>query len=272
MIEIRNLTFRYPSGLEALRNISLRIGKTDFVVIMGENGAGKTTLLKHINGLLRPTKGDVFIDGINTRGTNVADLARRVGLVFQNPDHQFFRESVDAEIRFALENFGFDAEQIEKRVDWAVKFFGLRDYLDRSPFLLSGGEKKRVAMASVLAWDPDYILFDEPTLGQDHRQKKRLLRLLLGLQRRGKTIVLTTHDVEFASLCGQRIVLMRRGGLIADGDARSILTDEATLRRASIIPPQVAQISLALSDIGFPKTHDIMEAKEAILEYLGGGD
>lgn len=268
MIEVKNVTFRYPTGREALHKVSLKIDKGDFVLIMGENGAGKTTLVKHFNGLLKPSEGDVFVDGVNTRNTTVAALARKVGLVFQNPDHQFFCENVESEIRFALDNFGFSRRKLRERTSWALDFFGLNPYRHRSPFALSGGEKKRVAMASILAWDPDYIVLDEPTIGQDHKQKRRLIQLLLRLRREGKTIIITTHDVEFAALCGRRVLLMKSGRIIADNDVKSILTDATKLREASITPPQAAQISIELSNIGFPITHDVNEVREAIVSYL----
>lgn len=271
MIEVKDVTFRYPYGVEALRGISLEIKEGEFVVIMGENGAGKTTLIKHFNGLLKPREGDVLVDGGNTKRTTVASLAREVGLVFQNPDHQFFCESVEEEIRFALKNFEFSDRDIEDRVNWALKFFGLQPYKRRSPFLLSGGEKKRLAIASVLAWDPKYIVLDEPTIGQDYRQKQRLLRLLFRLKGEGKTVIIATHDVEFAADCGHRVVLMRGGEIVADDDAEVLLTDVDKLREASILSPQVTQISLALSDMGFPKTFDIAVARGSILRYLREG-
>lgn len=272
MIEIKNVTFKYPTGREALHKVSLKIDKGDFVLIMGENGAGKTTLVKHFNGLLKPSEGEVFIDGVNTKSTTVATLARKVGLVFQNPDHQFFCENVDSEIKFALDNFGFSRRKLKERTNWALDFFGLKPYRKRSPFSLSGGEKKRVAMASVLAWNPDYIVLDEPTIGQDHKQKRRLTKLLLRLRREGKTIIITTHDVEFAALCGKRILLMKNGRITADDDAKSILTDAAKLMEASITPPQAAQISIELSNIGFPITHDVNEVREAVVRYLREGN
>ncbi|HID90488.1 TPA: energy-coupling factor ABC transporter ATP-binding protein, partial [Candidatus Bathyarchaeota archaeon] len=193
------------------------------------------------------------------------------GLVFQNPDHQFFCESVEDEIRFALENFGFERRAIEERTRWALEFFGLAAYRRRSPFLLSGGEKKRLAMASILVWGPKYVVLDEPTIGQDYDQKQRLIRLLRRLREEGKTIVLTTHDVEFAADCGQRVVLMKGGRILADGDVGSVLTDPALLKEASILPPQVTQISLALSDVGFPKVYDVSEARRAIITYVREG-
>ncbi|MGB9684715.1 MAG: energy-coupling factor ABC transporter ATP-binding protein, partial [Candidatus Bathyarchaeales archaeon] len=153
MIEVQDVYFTYPSGVEALKGVSLTIQDGEFVAIMGENGAGKTTLVKHFNGLLKPTRGKVLVDGVETTKVSVATLARKVGFVFQNPDHQLFSETVEEEIAFALKNFGFSSDIIEKRVTWALNLLGLAQYRKTSPFMLSGGERKRVALASVLAWD-----------------------------------------------------------------------------------------------------------------------
>ncbi|MEM3716029.1 MAG: ABC transporter ATP-binding protein, partial [Candidatus Bathyarchaeia archaeon] len=167
MIEVEDVYFTYPNGVEALKGVSLKIYDGEFIAIMGQNGAGKTTLVKHFNGLLKPTRGRVLVDGVDTRHTTVASLARKVGFVFQNPDHQLFSETVEEEISFALRNFGFDENVIRERVEWALNLLDLAQYRKASPFMLSGGERKRVALASVLAWDPDILVLDEPTIGQD---------------------------------------------------------------------------------------------------------
>lgn len=269
MIEVQDVHHIYASGVEALRGVSLTIRKGEFVSIMGENGAGKTTLVKHFNGLLKPTKGVVLVDGVDTRKVTVATLARKVGFVFQNPDHQLFSETVEEEIAFALRNFGFSEEVIEKRVDWALNLLGLSGYRETSPFLLSGGERKRVALASVLAWDPEILIMDEPTIGQDYEQKEKLRQFILQLREQGKTIVIVTHDVEFVAECSPRVILMRDGQIVADGEAREILTDPETLAKASIIPPQIPQIFLQLSELnGSRKILDIYEAKETLLKVL----
>jgi len=270
MIEVQDLYFTYPSGVEALKGISLTIKDGEFVAIMGENGAGKTTLVKHFNGLLKPTKGRVLVNGVDTRNVSVATLSRRVGFVFQNPDHQLFSETVKEEIAFALKNFGFSREIIERRVAWALNLLGLTQYEKTSPFMLSGGERKRVALASVLAWDPEILILDEPTIGQDYRQKENLRQFILQMTAQGKTIIVVTHDVEFVAECNPRVLLMRGGKIVADGEARKVLTDLEILTLASIIPPQVTQIFLHLSDMGFPKeVIDLYEAKEFLLKTLG---
>ena len=269
MIEARDVCFTYPNGIEALKDISLTIKNGEFVAIMGENGAGKTTLVKHFNGLLKPTKGTVLVYGVNTKKTSVATLARKVGFVFQNPDHQLFSETVEEEIAFALKNFGFKEKVIEKRVTWALNLLGLTHYRKTSPFMLSGGERKRVALASILAWNPKILMLDEPTIGQDYSQKEKLLQFILQMKAQGKTVIIVTHDVEFVAECDPRVLLMRAGRIVADGEARKVLTNPEILTQASIVPPQITQIFLQLSDLQLPKEIiDVYKAREKLLSVL----
>jgi len=269
MIEVKDVYFTYPTGVEALKGVSLNIRNGEFVAIMGQNGAGKTTLVKQFNGLLKPTKGEVLADGVSTRNVSVAQLARKVGFVFQNPDHQLFSETVEEEISFALRNFGFRETTLKRRVTWALNLLGLTEYRKTSPFMLSGGERKRVALASVLAWNPKVVILDEPTIGQDHRQKEILRQFIVQLNAQGKTVVIVTHDVEFVAECSPRVVLMAQGQIVADGDAKRILTDPDITLRASIVSPQITQMFRGLADLGLPTdVIDVSEAKKIILEYL----
>ena len=261
MIQIDNVFFTYPSGVEALRGVTVEIKDESFVAIMGENGAGKTTLVKHFNGILKPTKGEVSINGVSTQQASVAELSRHVGLIFQNPDHQLFSETVEEEIAFALRNFGFDDQVIEERVNWALNLLDLVKYRKTSPFMLSGGERKRVALASVLAWEPNIVIIDEPTIGQDYAQKERLRQFIIQLNAQGRTVIMVTHDVEFVAECAPRILVMSKGLIIADGAAREILTDAAIIEKASIIPPQVSQLFTQLGHLDLP--NDIIDFYEA---------
>ena len=271
MIEVKDVSFKYPTGVEALKGVSLTVKDGEFVAVMGQNGAGKTTLVKQFNGLLKPKRGEVLVDGVSTRDVSVAKLARKVGFVFQNPDHQLFSETVEEEIAFALRNFGFDEATIERRVTWALNLLDLTEYRKTSPFMLSGGERKRVALASVLAWDPSVVILDEPTIGQDHRQKENLRQFIVQLNGQGKTVVVVTHDVEFVAECNPRVVLMTDGKVIADGEAKRILTDTTLALRASIVPPQITQIFLGLGEFGLPTdVIDVSEAKRILLDYLEG--
>jgi energy-coupling factor transport system ATP-binding protein len=273
MIEAKDLYFRYPNGVEALKGISITIRDGEFIAIMGQNGAGKTTLVKHFNGLLKPTKGQVTVDETDVAKVSVATLSRNVGFVFQNPDHQLFCETAEEEISFALRNFGFKESVVENRVTWALNLLGLTQYRKTSPFMLSGGERKRVALASVLAWDPKILILDEPTIGQDYQQKEKLRQFIVQMKTQERTMVMVTHDVEFVAECNPRVLLMREGKIIGDGEARNILTNPGILNAASIVPPQIAQVFLELSQqlpkLELPKTViDLYEAREKLLEIL----
>jgi energy-coupling factor transporter ATPase len=261
IVEVKDVSFAYPSGVRALDGVSLTIHRGEFVAIMGENGAGKTTLVKHFNGLLRPQAGLVAVDGSNIKSLSVATLARRIGLVFQNPDDQLFSESVEEEIGFALRNFGFQEEIVEKRVDWALNLLDIGRYRKSSPFVLSGGERKRVALASVLAWDPEVVVLDEPTIGQDYAQKEKLRHFLMQLRTQGKTTVIVTHDVEFVADCKPRVVLMADGKIVADGSIKEIMTNDEALRRASVSPPEITKVFSRLSNYGLPS--DVLDVDEA---------
>lgn len=265
MIEVSDVHFTYPNGVEALKGVSLKIENGEFLAIMGQNGAGKTTLVKHFNGLLKPSRGKVSVDGADTTKTSVAKLSRDVGFVFQNPDHQLFSETVEEEIAFALRNFGFDEETVEKRITWALNLLSLTEYRKTSPFMLSGGERKRVALASILAWDPRILILDEPTIGQDYEQKEKLRQFILQMRSQEKTIIIVTHDVEFVAECNPRVLLMLEGKIIADGQAERILTNPQTLEEASIVPPQIAQIFLDLPGLNLPKNVIDVYAAERIL-------
>jgi energy-coupling factor transport system ATP-binding protein len=269
MIEAQDIYFAYPNGVQALKGISLTIQNGEFVAIMGQNGAGKTTLIKQFNGLLKPTKGKVFIDEVDTKKVSVATLARNVGFVFQNPDHQLFSETVEDEIAFALKNFGFKENITKRRVTWALNLLGLTQYRKTSPFMLSGGERKRVALASILAWNPKILILDEPTIGQDYQQKEKLRQFILQMKAQRKTIIIVTHDVEFVAECNPRVLLMLDGKIVADGEARKVLTNEKILTEASIVPPQIAQIFMQLPNLELPKNViDVYEAQEILLKIL----
>jgi energy-coupling factor transport system ATP-binding protein len=269
MIDVKDVYFTYPTGLEALKGINLTIDDGEFLAVMGQNGAGKTTLVKHFNGLLKPTQGEVLVNGVSTRDVSVAKLARNVGFVFQNPDHQLFSETVEDEIAFALKNFGFEEAVIEKQVEWALNLLDITEYRKTSPFMLSGGERKRVALASILAWDPQVIILDEPTIGQDYQQKEKLRQFILQLNAQKKTVVVVTHDVEFVAECNPRVILMSQGKILAEGIAEEILTNQKLVAQASIVPPQITQIFLELADLGLPtNVIDVHEATKILLDRL----
>ena len=247
MIEFINVSYIHQTGVKALDEVTIQFGKGELVAIVGANGAGKTTLVKHMNGLLKPTKGTVKVFGYDTTQQTVASLSRRVGIVFQNADHQLFSDTVEHEIEFGLRNFGFSEDVVRQRVDWALKFFGLKEYANISPMMLSGGEKKRLCLAAVLAWDPDVLVLDEPTVGQDLLHKEKLEQIIRLLLTQEKTVILVSHDIEFLWPMQPRTVVMSRGKIIADGPASKIFTDDSVLASARLISPQLVELSKRLN-------------------------
>jgi energy-coupling factor transport system ATP-binding protein len=268
-VVFENVHYTYQSNVEALRGVDLVFERGEVVALMGENGSGKTTLLKHMNGLLKPTVGRVLVDGVETTSASIAELSQKVGLVFQNAEDMFFESTVYNEVAFALRNFGYDEEKVRKRVEWALKFFELEQYKDHSPFLLSGGEKKRLAMAIILAWSPSIICLDEPTIGQDSVQKEKMMHMIKMLNTQGRTVILASHDVEFIADLKPRVIVLSRGKVLADGKSQEILTDGELLKKASLIPPQVVSVLERLSDLGVQrKVLDVDVASEIVASVL----
>ena len=270
MIEVTSLSYTYPNGITALHDISLTIDEGEFIAIMGENGAGKTTLIKHFNGLLKPSEGHVIIDGVDTKDVSVAALAKKVGLVFQNADHQLFSETVKEDISFGLSNFGYPRPRINKRVRSMMKLLDLERYQNVSPFSLSGGEKKRVALASVLAWDPQYLVLDEPTIGQDALQKERLKNFILQLKTRGKSVIIVTHDIEFVAECHPRVIVISKGKVLADDTAEKIFSNKKIVQQGSLVMPQIALLLRALK---YPFSQDVIDIHSVyplIKHFLSG--
>jgi energy-coupling factor transport system ATP-binding protein len=236
---------------------------------MGENGAGKTTLVKMFNGLLKPTKGVVEVDGVKTPEKSVAQMSREVGLIFQNPDNQLFAETVTQELGFSLRNFGFTEDTIQKRVTSFLHLLDLESYANSSPFVLSGGERKRVALAAILVWDPKHVIMDEPTIGQDYLQKERLRNFIMQLVSQGKSVVIVTHDVEFVAECKPRVVLLSHGTVIGDGPATRILTDPTLVEEASLTMPQIATLMNGLTSNNASKEIiEIYAARDYLLKKL----
>ena len=256
MVEVKGLYHVYPGDLVALRNISLKICEGEFVAIMGRNASGKTTLVKHFNGLLKPTKGDVTVDGVNTKGTTIADLAKKVGYVFQNPNDHLFADSVEQEIAFTLNNLGFKSEGMESMIDQVLERFDLTQYRHRYPRSLSGGEKQRVAFASILVAQPKIIILDEPTRGMEYRLKVELMRFLDEYRENGNAVILVTQDVETVAEYGDRVILLSEGRTVVDGSKREVLS------RALLFSPQINRLAQSLNHYGVPS--DVLTADEAL--------
>lgn len=250
----------------ALRGVDLEIRQAEFVALVGQNGAGKTTLVKHFNNLLRPTRGQVRIEGVDTRSETVGSLSRRVGYVFQNPDHQIFCASVREEVGYGLRNLGLTPEETTQRVDEVLKFVGLEQVAERHPFTLGKGERQRVAVASVLVMRPNILVIDEPTTGQDWTGTERMMRLVRDLHQAGHTIVMITHDMRIVAEYAERMVVMHRGKVVADGTPSEVFCQGELLRRAYLAPPQIAELAARLADVGFPAGVTTVDEAVAVVE------
>jgi len=242
-IQIEALHFTYPSGVEALRGVSLMIEPGEHVAIVGQNGAGKTTLVRHLNGLLHPTSGTVRIGDWLTHNTSVAKLAARVGYVFQNPDDQLFKSNVKDEVKFGPTNLGFSPEQVEAQVQEALALLELADKAGVNPYDLTPTWRKRVAIAAILAMDTPIIVLDEPTTGQDYRSVQHLAGLSRYLQERGKTVIAISHDIDFVAENFARIVVMGQGQVLLDGAAEMVFAQAELLSSTDVQPPQLTRLA-----------------------------
>ena len=269
MIEFREVSFVHQNGVKALDGVSLRIESGETVAVVGENGAGKTTLVKQVTGLLKPTSGSVLVDGEDTKSTSTAKLSRKVGVAFQNPDHQLFSESVEEEMAFALRNFGFAPAVVQQRVAWGLELFGLEEYRKSSPLVLSGGEKKRLTLACILAWDPDVVILDEPTVGQDSIQKEKLVGTIGMLRSAGKTVVVVSHDIEFLWPVQPRVVVMKSGRVVGDGPARTLMLERGLLETARVVQPQLVELYQGLKRRPEEPFVDPLEARRWVEEAAG---
>ena len=245
-IEIKDLRFTYPTGLEALRGISLTIGSGEQVAIVGQNGAGKTTLVKHLNGLLQPTQGSVTIGEWDTRKHAVSKLAARVGYVFQNPDEQLFSRNVGLEVAFGPKNLGYPAEKVDELVKDALALTELSDRTETNPYDLSATWRKMVALASIISMDTDIVIFDEPTTGQDAVNVRRIASVIKALRERGKTVITITHDIDFCAENFERVIAMAQGQILLDGPANEVLGQEKILATTYVDPPQLTRLGLRL--------------------------
>jgi energy-coupling factor transport system ATP-binding protein len=250
-IELTDLHFTYPTGVDALHGISLTIEPGEQVAIVGQNGAGKTTLVKHFNGLLLPTRGQVLVGDWNTREHSVAKLARRVGYVFQNPDEQLFSRNVGTEVAFGPRNLGYEDDKIQTLVKDAMEMTELADKTETNPYDLSATWRKMVALASVLSMDTDVIILDEPTTGQDAVNIARIAHVIKTLRERGRTVITITHDIDFCAENFERVIALSQGKVLLDGPAREVLGQEEILATTYVDPPQLTRLGKRL---GFSQT------------------
>ena len=268
MIEINNLHFTYHQKSEnpkkALNGISLSIKEGEFVTIIGQNGSGKTTLAKHLNVILSPTKGTVLIDGINTQEEEVWEIRKKVGMVFQNPDNQIICSTVRSDIAFGPENLGIDRVEIEKRVNESLRLLELNDFQNYPPYMLSEGLKQKVAIASVLAMETKYIIFDEPTSMLDPSGKKEVFELILNLRKkRDVTIIYITHIMKEV-LKSDRVIVMSEGKIVLDNSPNKILSKLEILRSLALDVPIIPDIVYRLRKRGISIPQQIITTQELI--------
>lgn len=261
-VDVRALRFAYPGGPPALDGLSLAVPEGQFVAVVGPNGGGKSTLARHLNGLLRPQGGTVAINGQPTAGQPVGELARVVGYVFQNPDHQIFAPTVREEVAFGLRNLGLAGSALEQRTQEALAAFNLGALAEAPPAVLGYGLRRLVTLASVWAMQPLIWLLDEPTTGLDAQFTRLLLARLRSLHDLGRTILLITHDLKLAAEAAQRVVVVSQGRVVLDGPPQVVLADSVALAAAGLRPPPIIRLSALLAPHGFP--HPLLSVEQFV--------
>jgi energy-coupling factor transport system ATP-binding protein len=261
-ISVEHLTFQYPNGHEALRDVTLDIETGSIVALIGKNGAGKTTLARHFNGLLKSTSGKVVVQGVDASKKSASEMAREVGYVFQNPEDQLFGSSVFEEVAFGPKNLGMGEEQIKGQVEASLSMVGLLSYAPEHPYNMTYGQRKMLCLASVLAMDTDIVIMDEPNAGQDYQGFCLLGSVLEQLKSVGKTVLVISHDMEFVARYCRNVVLMCDGRIIAYDSAKRVLSDQSKLELYGARPPQVTRLALSLSSHGIEP--DIVTVEEMV--------
>ena len=280
---VKNLTYIYDEGMpfasKAIDDISFEIKDNDFVGLIGHTGSGKSTLIQHLNGLLKPSSGEIIVNGFNItdKDLNLTEIRKRVGIVFQYPEYQLFEETVEKDIAFGPGNLGLDEEEISKRVRKSMEAVGLdyETYKDKSPFDLSGGQKRRVAIAGVIAMNPEVLILDEPTAGLDPGGRDEIFNLIKKLHRDNNiTIILSSHSMDDMAKLAQTIIVMNHGKIEFMGTPREVFTSHAArLREIGLDVPQVLELATKLRNKGFDIRPDVLtveEVKDEILKVMRG--
>lgn len=282
LIEINNLMHIYSPGLpfekKAVDDISLKIEENEFIGLIGHTGSGKSTFIQHLNGLLKPSSGEIIIDGtrVDKSGSNLTDLRKKVGLVFQYPEYQLFEETIERDIAFGPRNLDISEEEVHERVKASMESVGLdyETYKDKSPFELSGGLKRRVAIAGVLAMEPKVLILDEPTAGLDPRGRDEILSEIKSIHENRKiTVILVSHSMEDVAKIAERIIVFDKGKVFLDGEPREIFRNEDKLLGVGLGIPQITSLMRALKKKGLDINEDaiiVEEAKESLKKYLRG--
>lgn len=282
LIEINNLSHVYSPGLpfekKAVDDISLKIEENEFIGLIGHTGSGKSTFIQHLNGLLKPSSGEIIIDvtRVDKSGSNLTDLRKKVGLVFQYPEYQLFEETIERDIAFGPRNLDISEEEVHERVKASMESVGLdyETYKDKSPFELSGGLKRRVAIAGVLAMEPKVLILDEPTAGLDPRGRDEILSEIKNIHENRKiTVILVSHSMEDVAKIAERIIVFDKGKVFLDGEPREIFRNEDKLLGVGLGIPQITSLMRTLKKKGLDINEDaitVEEAKESLKKYLRG--
>lgn len=275
IVETRDLCYKYPHlDSNALDKINLKVFKGERIAVLGANGAGKSTLFKHLNGILRPLSGEVIVKGEAVTKKNVRKSRETVGIVFQDPDDQVLAPSVEEDIAFGPINMGLSRKEVETRVKEALEMVGLTGFEERAPHHLSGGQKKLVAIAGILAMRPEVIVLDEPTAGLDPLSSARILDLIMKMNRElGITLLLSTHDVDVVPYFAERVFVLHHGKIEADGSPEEIFNDPELLRKAHLRLPRIAEVFEMLQQKGLDVSIQITAeaARDEILRLIGSG-
>lgn len=246
MIEFKNVSASYDGELAVLNDVSFRIGRGEFVAFVGTNGAGKSTTMRLVNGLLKPTQGEVLVDSVPTTQLKTSELAARVGFLFQNPDRQICCNTVYEELMFGFTALGVVRDEAEPRVNAMIERFGFDPQAE--PYLLNRGTRQLLALASVIVMEPDVVVLDEPTTGLDYRECSEVMRIVRELNERGTTVVMVCHDMEVVGDFAHRVIAMTQGRVVADGPTFEVLRNPETLACAHLLPPQITEISMRLAE------------------------
>jgi energy-coupling factor transporter ATP-binding protein EcfA2 len=274
LVEVKELVHSYRLSAResktAIRGINLEIHEGEFLSLIGQNGAGKTTLAKHFNGLLKPTAGKVYVNGVDTFDRTVAQLSTSVGYVFQDPDRMIFLDTVEEELRFGPSNLGVSGGEVTARVEEVASHLDLADHYRLSPFLLGKAAKRRLSIASVLTMKPRMIVIDEPSVGQDRLHTDRLMGYLQRLNREeGIAVAVITHDMRLVAEYTERVLVLSAGELIFDGGARTLFKEGSLLERASLEPPQITQLSLLMPGVFPEPALSVEEAARQVAKVAG---
>jgi cobalt transport protein ATP-binding subunit len=249
MIAVTDITFQYPGGIRALDGISLQVPRGSFLAIMGANGSGKSTLLKQLNGLLQPLSGGVTVAGIPVNRKSFDQVNRTIGFVFQDPNDQIFAPTARDDIAYGPRNLGLTESEVQGRVEAAAEKVGISPLLERPIHHLSYGQKKRLSIAGVLAMEPEVLVLDEPTASLDPMGEKRIMRILLELNRAGMTVVMATHDVDLVPLYARQVCLLRGGRVAVQGGLRDVFSDHDLIERCHMRLPRISYLFDMMPDI-----------------------